>query len=288
MKKKKQIPAWLEEYKKQEKLAIRRATRLPDNWYLYLPKSQPRNEKEAQKRIEKFKNVSIKKFKEFKAPDYVRHQVEIKRPGKIPNYQSIALTQKQYREAEQAQKRKQKVEKERGLEPSPDFKNFFGSMERYKEFLKERATESAIHKILDRYDNQFIDNFIQSMEGNIESLELYDESGDIDFTIKQYRMIIAFMQAHRKEGIKILNNLHKTYGGDFTNEIFGSDQVSMSPVNIVRLLEGMSKAGVLAGVDRSILIELEGNTIIPERSKFVIRAELEREKNKLIKVKKVR
>lgn len=261
---------WQVEYLRQLKLAERRAKNLPEGWVFTPPTTMPKNKQAAETRIMKLKNVSASGFKNQKLPDYVKFTRTIQRPRAVGGaYNTFPLTQKQYREFSVAARRQQEAEKKIGKAPS-DLKVVFKNKEGFNEFVTNRRTPKQAEQLVNRRDLMMVDNFIKSITTARNNLKMISEDEESDFVIKAYDKILSWVKDNKLLAARRIEQMIKTYDRDFTFEIFGSDQMVISPANMLHFLEYWMDAGVITKTSRETMSDFTG-TLLPVLSKTFIK-----------------
>lgn len=265
---------YIKDYEREIKLAKRRAKLLPENWDLYLPKTLPKNEIQARKRIAELRKISIRNYRDNTLSKYVKYSKSITRPLKFGgNYQSFPLTQSQYIKAGKAYQNQIKADKKFGMiTQEKPFNSIFKDYAGYKQFIDNRSSVKKAMQLTLKKGGVFVDNFVKSLKSNIAILENDTDEEDVKFTIDAYNKIIDWIEKSSLEEVhnkvyRLVNKLDDS----FVIEIFGSDQKNISTYNMVEFMEFWMNEGILEKIERQDLRKFTGRIYKPVRTSFIRR-----------------
>lgn len=231
---------WKERYLSEMAKAHQRMseiTKLHPDWHFEPPKTLPRNDYEAARRITDFKRINIKAFESGTASKYIVYWTDISIPtykGEKHVTKGQVFTRRQVLAAEKARQREFVAWKELGLEGEPaEFTP--GTQSGRKKYQERRRRDNVKENVLRGLD-RLKANVLKSLNKHLAAYEDMLLDGLYEVTER----IIAKME--QMSPVDIWNRIRPYMNPDGSNdlfqaELFGSGNPTLSESNLDKLAQ---------------------------------------------------
>lgn len=259
---------WKERYLSEMAKAHQRMseiTKLHPDWHFEPPKTLPRNDYEAARRITDFKRINIKAFKSGTASKYLVYWTDISIPtykGKKHVTKGQVFTRIQVLAAEKARQREVEAWKKLGLEGEPP-KYTPGTQEGRKKYLERRRRGNVTGNVMSGFD-RLKSNVLKSLNNH---LSRYEDMG-IEEMFEVTKRIIAKVKDMSPTDIwnKIRPYMNSDGSNDlFQAELFGSGTPTLSESNLDKLAQVLGLSTYTEDVsDEDLAADEERRSLIRE------------------------